>query len=829
MKGTGTTIGAILILLMIVITMVFLILLIFKNTEKEIELNLEEAQIIRTNNVFYLFNRSLANTWLVSSAQTIFASDELEDYWFNTDPSTQRSIELPSQRCNDGNPKICLLNAADASGDMQKTMTIDYIAEMRKRTTDEGEVEYPDIIIDIEGIRIIVKSPVADFWIPYGGIVSKVAETIVFDAKPHLTVGTSNENRFNTAYRKMLHGGWLLVDFAMKFSIPEYTQETTEDDFLKETSRAINSAINDVSGWLLPNALLEAEIDELLKVPEQGEEGIMQPKTGLIYHYTIDATLRDKAAGVSSFSCKRNSDYDNFIRDAINENGQDNDDWKLDDENFKNLASLIKAVIQQESSWNQVAVSPCGAAGLMQLMPETAKGLGLKVPDYAILCEGNCANGCAIAYECNSKALDKCDKEDDERFDPGKSIEAGVKLLHDLLNDFDKGDDINQIKLALSAYNCGEGCVNNAMDKAGSDDWDDVAAHLPGETQNYVPAVLSCFGFFPSNELPKAPLSSLFIAQWPTASKIVSDFFGSLWGIEEGLRNGPHKGIDIAAPEGEDVKPILPGVVEFVKDDCTAKIDCGSGLGNHVIINHGDHKIYSAYAHLSEVLVNKGDRVELSTVIGKIGSTGKSTGPHLHLEVRESRDSDQLNPCLILACPENPGEINPILFTATKKLYYYHDEASNSFVKKPFSLNVNIDDYLQVLDCTQNENKRFSWKAEDDKNILCYQANIWSCTHEIQGIGENKKICRNDEGKLVGERVGPYACGFLGFLDINEANSGDIGECYCRGFGGNWVGGEQWTCPREVCSNGKCEIIEIPVACPKECDLNGRYCKPYVC
>ncbi len=62
------------------------------------------------------------------------------------------------------------------------------------------------------------------------------------------------------------------------------------------------------------------------------------------------------------------------------------------------------------------------------------------------------------------------------------------------------------------------------------------------------------------------------------------------------------------------------------------------GYGNAVIISHGSG-ITTLYAHQSEIAVSNGDRVERGDVIGSVGSTGNSTGPHLHFEVRVNGDA----------------------------------------------------------------------------------------------------------------------------------------------------------------------------------------------
>ena len=127
----------------------------------------------------------------------------------------------------------------------------------------------------------------------------------------------------------------------------------------------------------------------------------------------------------SSASSSSPKDFDGMIADASKKHGVDE--------------SLIRAVIKQESAFNPKATSSCGAQGLMQLMPDTAKELG-----------------CGDAY------------------DPAQNIMGGAKYLRQLLDRFNG----NQT-LAIASYNAGPGSV----DKYGG---------IPpfGETQNYVSRVL---------------------------------------------------------------------------------------------------------------------------------------------------------------------------------------------------------------------------------------------------------------------------------------------------------------------------------------------------
>jgi len=99
-----------------------------------------------------------------------------------------------------------------------------------------------------------------------------------------------------------------------------------------------------------------------------------------------------------------------------------------------------------------------------------------------------------------------------------------------------------------------------------------------------------------------------------------------------------HPAIDLDGETGDPIKPILSGVVEAVG---WSKL----GYGNAIYINHGSG-ISSLYAHLSKILVKEGQEVTQSTIIGFVGSTGRSTGDHLHLEIR--RNEVPINPLIIL-------------------------------------------------------------------------------------------------------------------------------------------------------------------------------------
>ncbi|MCM5551819.1 peptidoglycan DD-metalloendopeptidase family protein [Pleomorphomonas sp. NRK KF1] len=94
-----------------------------------------------------------------------------------------------------------------------------------------------------------------------------------------------------------------------------------------------------------------------------------------------------------------------------------------------------------------------------------------------------------------------------------------------------------------------------------------------------------------------------------------------------------HAGIDFRSPTGTDIKPTAPGIVTVA--------GWSGGYGNLVEIDHGNG-VTTRYGHMSRITARVGDRVTRDTVIGEVGSTGRSTGPHLHYETRV--DGAPINP-----------------------------------------------------------------------------------------------------------------------------------------------------------------------------------------
>ncbi|HEY5407581.1 MAG TPA: M23 family metallopeptidase [Ginsengibacter sp.] len=88
-----------------------------------------------------------------------------------------------------------------------------------------------------------------------------------------------------------------------------------------------------------------------------------------------------------------------------------------------------------------------------------------------------------------------------------------------------------------------------------------------------------------------------------------------------------HKGVDIRAAWGSPVKAMAKGEVEFA--------GLRGGFGNCIMLKHGNG-FETLYGHLSKILVSVGEKIEIGQQIGNVGSTGRSTGPHLHYEVHKN-------------------------------------------------------------------------------------------------------------------------------------------------------------------------------------------------
>lgn len=250
-----------------------------------------------------------------------------------------------------------------------------------------------------------------------------------------------------------------------------------------------------------------------------------------------------------------------------------------------------------ESHLNPEAKSSIGALGMWQMMPQTARECGLEVSE-----------------------------NEDQRLNPEASTKAAARYLQMGYTEF--GSWI----AAAAAYNKGIPGLRKVMSSAGSPE----GLFTAPETQNYLLSVVAMKQLLvgnPTGEVKSNPPSAHPLGDENT--EVTSGF---------GHRHNPvkkakdfHKGIDLKASTGTKIFAPASGLIESA--------EFTEGYGNKIVIRH-DEQYQTVYAHLNTLKVKAGQRVPKGQLIGLVGSTGKSMGPHLHYEIH--KDGKPVDPASYL-------------------------------------------------------------------------------------------------------------------------------------------------------------------------------------
>jgi len=263
---------------------------------------------------------------------------------------------------------------------------------------------------------------------------------------------------------------------------------------------------------------------------------------------------------------------------------------------------ILAAVMAQESNGNPNAESKAGAKGLFQLMPVAVK-------------------------ELKNKGLTV------DPLNPEQAAEGAAVLLSDLVafyqGDYDK---------ALVAYNAGKTALNQALKgkRTLATESLEYAGRVKGQfsaiNNQPLSTALETGPMYPFGQYPPAQ-EQIATAQTPLPGNLSPSLimpaggtFSSPFGERFLLgKLAPHDGIDIANAEGSPIYAAAAGKV----------VTSGpvNGYGSLVAIDHGN--ITTRYGHTRKQFVNVGDYVPQGKVIAEMGNLGKSTGPHLHFEVRD--------------------------------------------------------------------------------------------------------------------------------------------------------------------------------------------------
>jgi murein DD-endopeptidase MepM/ murein hydrolase activator NlpD len=256
------------------------------------------------------------------------------------------------------------------------------------------------------------------------------------------------------------------------------------------------------------------------------------------------------------------------------------------------------------------------------------------------------------------------------------NIQTGIKTFLQKVSAVNSSN----IVLALTAYNGGEGMIIgvannsnvNAINLPGDKNewtWLDISEALENNVKNFYTTlpdkVVEVLTFYPrihyvykylSENINFNPYDSLslveginfkfpFDAKYNNVIRFTSDFGWRLHPVYKDYRF--HYGIDLSAPENTPILSVADGEI--------VEVDFSSGAGNYIIIKH-NFNIHTAYMHLLNysILVKKGDKVFAGQHIAGVGTTGASTGNHLHFEIRKDRtrigDGDSSN----MIDPKNP-------------------------------------------------------------------------------------------------------------------------------------------------------------------------------
>lgn len=201
-----------------------------------------------------------------------------------------------------------------------------------------------------------------------------------------------------------------------------------------------------------------------------------------------------------------------------------------------------------------------------------------------------------------------------------------LRSAHNLIADADtatvrkKMQAIDKELSDINGFLKARGIRNEIKLPQGGEEEDAVISN--GETVNFYEKYLNRIGY----DISHTPLGMPF-------SGAVTSSFGHRENPFGGADVEIHRGMDISGPMGAPVKSVAKGRVAFA--------GVKGGFGNCIIINH-ENGFETLYGHLSKILVRKGQQIEIGEQIGNIGSTGRSTGPHLHYEVH--RNGQKMNP-----------------------------------------------------------------------------------------------------------------------------------------------------------------------------------------
>ena len=224
----------------------------------------------------------------------------------------------------------------------------------------------------------------------------------------------------------------------------------------------------------------------------------------------------------------------------------------------------------------------------------------------------------------------KINNEMDERLDVDISTDAAMRYLSENRVYF------NDWQLSVLAYNAGEKTVQKAIEKTGSQDVWDVSRELYRNMNNYYAKFMAAVLIMKNPDFIADKLETMARNDVIELIRPIDGWVSSKFGY----RNSPfsaekefHTGIDISVRSGTPIVASASGTVKEVKSSPLK--------GNYLILQHNNN-FQTLYSHCQEIMVKEGQAVKTGDTIATCGNTGKSTGPHLHFELRY--DEMPINP-----------------------------------------------------------------------------------------------------------------------------------------------------------------------------------------
>ena len=513
----------------IIIVTFFILVLLFvlgamaiQNAVKQDSITIVQRDTLAVKNTFSLFNRSLDSTWSLSTVQALFEASEhgfesssmfgdipKNAYWYRFHPTQAADMKLPAfsdvpNRCNQpgGNPGICLPQQLNVQNFMNITMENIWfnLSEKRPYTilSKPAKISIPQ---NTENKLDIV---VLRFWPAYDRFIYQIATHVIVEgSRSKINAYALSNGYIKTDIAKMIKFGWLVVSSATNLrwlathdDSYKYTDSTPGFDQLnqvfsnyfmfkeKELSTSIKSSGSNFF------VTIDADID--FKVPASSAVGHgLEKGGGLLVHYDAGVTIEEgkkvlnigPATAISNY-CKKIYNIDRKLYQDYFDGYEKYQPYivysRAPGSNILDYTdtpeSLIAAIITVESNWKTDALSPAGAIGLMQVTPPTGLGDCILSEDELWDSEKNIKCGITVLIKKIERVLPSV-----KRF--------GSKALN---------DKNNMIKLALAAYNGGEGTVQEAIAATGEWRYEKIRSLLSDETRTYVPLVLDSYNFWQS-------------------------------------------------------------------------------------------------------------------------------------------------------------------------------------------------------------------------------------------------------------------------------------------------------------------------------------------